>query len=922
MRRRRWGVGAELAPLVLILACLAGSFGLIVAAYRRVNGARQSPAEPPVVAIAPPSVPLAAPPVAPISRPVAVAVAPLAPPPVDPTPAALAQLTAAEAEQLLAASQANRQAQALDEARQVAVIESERWRRRQSLIHAQVDTLETKVRKVETDLDALALERDALQKELDAKKAAVARAKSRPSQAILPHKGPNGTWRRPIVVECRNGAAVIQPQGLEFGLLDLETGYGAMTNPFVAAIAREAMRVQRQDSPDGAPVVPYIFFLVRPDGIRSYYEARGRLEPLGVTFGYELADSEWDIEFPDLDDVSTWDGSPSARGVNPVLTGTIPGTGAAAEDIDLPTWPTPGRTGPGAGGAPSSPFTFGGGGAGGGGAGGGASRNSIMGRAFDGGAPPTAGSRFAGRNGPGGGGSNRNASAAALGSAGGTAASEPTGPAGGDSGSTAAPAGYPASFLAGGDGTKQDGSAQPAGDSVRPGGTGASPPANSAGMRVTAAGRLVSGGAGRTAGRPSGDPAGEPGAAGAPWALARGGAGGPPGTAGDPGRTLAGARPNSPRGGKPAPPSAAAPPFELALDGPTADSVGNLAATDPGQSSGRGGLPGGSASPARPASSMVGDLARHDPPPADPAGSMPPLEPGATATTDEPDPASTFVWSGGPNGEGKRRPPGETSPAEPSSLPGGDADREIQAAEGADPSLLPGSTTDGGPTTGTGGAARPGGGPGGAGGTQAARRMLGPTASPGGQGQPASTDASPPPGAIGLGLPAPAMPAPSSPPNLPPPSLIPPVPPLNLPIPTHPPSASEAAAAVRRQTSAPPNLADWTPPGSIVDRTFEVVVVCGPQGVIVHPGNYRVTVDALKDREGLFKKQVVALVKNRRLVDPKTQVEPRIRFLIQPSGFDTYRLARSQFFVSGLNWPTSTQVADPDPLVIQSRGVW
>ena len=162
--------------------------------------------------------------------------------------------------------------------------------------------------------------------------------------------------------------------------------------------------------------------------------------------------------------------------------------------------------------------------------------------------------------------------------------------------------------------------------------------------------------------------------------------------------------------------------------------------------------------------------------------------------------------------------------------------------------------------------------------------------------------------------------SPSSLPNITPPPI-----PMKLPIPRHLPTPTELAEAVQRQQKLPPippNLADLAERGSIVDRTFEIVVVCSPQGVIVQPGNYRVTADALQDREGLFKKQVVALVKNQRILDPKTQVEPRIRFLIQPRGFETYRAARSQFFVSGLNWPTSTQVADPDPLVIRSRGVW
>jgi len=57
----------------------------------------------------------------------------------------------------------------------------------------QLDSLDSKVKKLETEVDELALERDALEKELDARKALVSKARSRPGTAILPHRGQNGT---------------------------------------------------------------------------------------------------------------------------------------------------------------------------------------------------------------------------------------------------------------------------------------------------------------------------------------------------------------------------------------------------------------------------------------------------------------------------------------------------------------------------------------------------------------------------------------------------------------------------------------------------------------------------------------------------------------------------------------------------------
>ena len=836
MRRERLGVGAELVPLVLILACMAGTLGLIIATYHRAHVARTTPPRSSVVLAEPAPVPPPRP--APVveetrraaktPRPKPVPTAP----PEDPTPKVLAQLASAEAEQLLEASKANRKAQALEEARQAAMAESERWRRRQSLIHSQLDGLEGKVRKAETDIDALAFERDALEKEVDARKAAAARSKSRPSQAILPHKGPNGTWRRPIVVECRNGAAVIQPQGLEFGLFDLETGFGTLSNPFVRAVATEAVRIQRKNSPDGAPVVPYIFFLVRPDGIRPYYEARGRLEPLGITFGYELADQDWEVELPNLDDTSTWDGSEPASGANPTIARANPAS--SAEDTDLTAWPGSGGNGTGPGNNPAGPFTFGGGGSPSGG-----STGSGSGGKFPWSSPPVgpsspivgAGSAFRGMAG---GGSLGNDGAANL-------RPNPD---------DTPPEGFPTAFLAAGTATT-DGSPALGGDgSKRTDSAGATSPGQNLG-RVDASGRIV-------AGTPNGRGSSpfDPG-------TTRSATSGRVAGKGDDSARLSGSVSGSKLGGS-------TPPIELALEGPTADSV----ATSP---------------PARDA-----------------------------AKPDDADPASTFLWPAGRD-KNNQQPSATTPEGLPMSLPTSEAD-DAGAAQGT-------KTNDDSAPPGVGGAAstRPSS-PASGGGRQAAKRTIGQASS---AGQPSSGSANPPPtpGASGIGLNAPAIPSLPLATDMPPPSAQPPpsvasIPPLpmNLPIPAHLPTAAEAGAAVRRQTS--PSPIDWSPTTSIVDRTFEVVVVCGPNGVVVQPGNYRVTADALQDRDGLFKKQVVALVKNRRAADPTTKVEPRIRFLVQPHGFETYRTARSQFFVSGLNWPTTTQVADPDPLAISPGGVW
>jgi len=311
MTRPRLGIGSELLPVCLILATLAGSTVLVVSMHRRVAIAKKRAASPPVQ---PPKVATAPPVPSPVQLP-----PPPAPPPPEPTPAppvedpthtALAHLGATEAEQLIEARAADRKAERLERATRAAQLDSQRWKRREQLVRSQIDSLSDRTRALEQEADALAMERDVLAHELDSAKAALARAQTRSSYAILPNRAPNGTWRRPIVIECHNGTATIQPGGPTFNMLDLSVLSGARSSPILLAVVRELSRIQGTTGPDGAPTVPYIFFIVRPDGIRPYYDARARLESLGIAFGYELVDQDMEIDFPDLDHPDEWDGSP------------------------------------------------------------------------------------------------------------------------------------------------------------------------------------------------------------------------------------------------------------------------------------------------------------------------------------------------------------------------------------------------------------------------------------------------------------------------------------------------------------------------------------------------------------------------------------------------------------------------------------
>ncbi len=162
---------------------------------------------------------------------------------------------------------------------------------------------------LEEAANALDAERDVLASERDALKAALAKAARRSGYAVLPYKGPNGTWRRPIVLECTNGGITLQPSGQTFSGLELSPRIHPRSSPVVRAVAREMLHIRSADTPDGSPAVPYLVFLVRPNGVRPYYEARSSLEPLGIAFGYELINQDLAVDIPNLDNLATWDGS-------------------------------------------------------------------------------------------------------------------------------------------------------------------------------------------------------------------------------------------------------------------------------------------------------------------------------------------------------------------------------------------------------------------------------------------------------------------------------------------------------------------------------------------------------------------------------------------------------------------------------------
>lgn len=132
-------------------------------------------------------------------------------------------------------------------------------------------------------------------------KLAEEKAKGRrpPTFAVIPYDGENGTRRRPIYVECRGDAVVLQPEGIVFHESDFAGSLGP-SNPLAACLRVTAEHYSRLAHLQ-ATEQPYPLLLVRPDGIGAYYAARAAMSTWDSDFGYELIDADWPLEFPPAD---------------------------------------------------------------------------------------------------------------------------------------------------------------------------------------------------------------------------------------------------------------------------------------------------------------------------------------------------------------------------------------------------------------------------------------------------------------------------------------------------------------------------------------------------------------------------------------------------------------------------------------------
>lgn len=151
--------------------------------------------------------------------------------------------------------------------------------------------------KIRASIDELEQRRAELAEQITAQEDAPGRP---PRIVILPHRGPSGTARRPIYVECLEDRLVVQPEGVVIPIQLLRGPLGP-GNPLAVALRTARAHWAQKDLQAQDP--PYPLLIVRPNGVNAYAAARAAMEGWDDQFGYELVPAQVELEFGQEDRV-------------------------------------------------------------------------------------------------------------------------------------------------------------------------------------------------------------------------------------------------------------------------------------------------------------------------------------------------------------------------------------------------------------------------------------------------------------------------------------------------------------------------------------------------------------------------------------------------------------------------------------------
>lgn len=116
--------------------------------------------------------------------------------------------------------------------------------------------------------------------------------KARPQPRPVPHLVGNRDWF--ILLECRGDSLVVYPSGRRFTTQELNTDPQA-GKALLEAVRQMIAHRQAMVRPGEPPWRPQMRFLVRPDGVRTFYLAYPLLEPAGAPMTRHNLDADEEI---------------------------------------------------------------------------------------------------------------------------------------------------------------------------------------------------------------------------------------------------------------------------------------------------------------------------------------------------------------------------------------------------------------------------------------------------------------------------------------------------------------------------------------------------------------------------------------------------------------------------------------------------
>jgi hypothetical protein len=118
--------------------------------------------------------------------------------------------------------------------------------------------------------------------------------------AIVPYKGPNGTYRKPVYIECTDKAVIIQPEGIELTPDDFLAPRWP-GNPLASVLRATREYLNQKAASEGAPEPPdpYPLLLIRPSGNDAYDLCYHAIKSWDADYGYEFIEEDMKLAYPE-----------------------------------------------------------------------------------------------------------------------------------------------------------------------------------------------------------------------------------------------------------------------------------------------------------------------------------------------------------------------------------------------------------------------------------------------------------------------------------------------------------------------------------------------------------------------------------------------------------------------------------------------